>query len=112
MLYWLYAQIIKLNLHKPTQILVSNTSGYRLILLNSSSSPFSFQIPWLSFLKHFPPLHIISAVFDDDLSTNEGKGQYSFFNSDSIYDFLVSIGMKVKQAIFFVSHLLNSLSLK
>jgi xylan 1,4-beta-xylosidase len=39
------------------------------------------------------------AIFDDDMSTllsvdANGKPTYSFFNLDSIYDFLLSIGMK------------------
>ncbi len=37
-------------------------------------------------------------IFDDDMSTclrdSEGKLEYSFFNVDSIFDFLLSIGMK------------------
>lgn len=38
-------------------------------------------------------------IFDDDLSTvlnvdPSGTVTYSFFNLDSIYDFLLSIGMK------------------
>jgi len=47
-------------------------------------------------------------LFDDDMSTVLDKGVYSFFNMDSIYDFLVSIGMKPYVELSFMPDALKS----
>eukprot|EP01121_Diplochlamys_sp_Union-15-3_P002178 TRINITY_DN1189_c0_g1_i1.p1 TRINITY_DN1189_c0_g1~~TRINITY_DN1189_c0_g1_i1.p1 ORF type:complete len:490 (+),score=93.80 TRINITY_DN1189_c0_g1_i1:52-1521(+) len=47
-------------------------------------------------------------LLNDDMSTNLGPGQYSFFNIDSAFDFFVSIGMKPLIEISFMPEWLAS----